>query len=190
MPKASTISFFVGSTNKTKIDAIRLATKHIFPEALITGFEVHSGVSSQPRTVRETREGAENRAKGALAEGLKISQTRENLGIGLEGGVFEENGQLWNTVWVAVTQEDGQIFVAEGARMPLPPILAQPIQAGQEMGPVLAELTKIDDVRSKQGMIGVITNNFVTRTEEYGSIARLAIGLWYGQDWEMELAKH
>jgi non-canonical (house-cleaning) NTP pyrophosphatase len=37
------------------------------------------------------------------------------------------------------------------------------------------------DVRSKQGMIGIITNGFVDRTEEYTGITKMALGLWYGR---------
>jgi non-canonical (house-cleaning) NTP pyrophosphatase len=44
-------------------------------------------------------------------------------------------------------------------------------------------VTGVNDVRSKQGMIGVVTGGFVDRTEEYSSIAKLALGLWYGREW-------
>jgi len=46
------------------------------------------------------------------------------------------------------------------------------------------------DVRSKQGMVGVVTKNFVDRTEEYTGIIKMALGLWYGRDWKKSLGKN
>jgi non-canonical (house-cleaning) NTP pyrophosphatase len=48
------------------------------------------------------------------------------------------------------------------------------------MGPALGELLGDIDVRQKYGMIGYLTGHFTNRTQEYTSIAQLAIGLWYG----------
>jgi len=35
-------------------------------------------------------------------------------------------------------------------------------------------------------MIGVVTNNFVDRTEEYSAIIKMALGLWYGRTWQKD----
>jgi inosine/xanthosine triphosphatase len=181
---------FVGSSNPVKVNAVKQAVISHWPDAQVEGFEVKSGVDAQPRTDKETRQGAENRALAALQQGVielqnsgkKFDKT-QLLGVGLEGGVFTQGKELWSTVWGAVTDMEGRMFPVNGMRMRLPKILADQIAAGGEMGPVVAEVVGIEDVRQKQGMIGVVTNNFVTRTDEYGNIAKLAIGLWYGRDW-------
>ncbi|MBW7955286.1 DUF84 family protein [Patescibacteria group bacterium] len=185
--------FFVGSTNPVKLEAVRTAVSEHWPEAKVFGYEVESQVSAQPLTDEETERGALNRAKAALQAGqVEHPEVVEALGVGLEGGVTPRNNELWSTVWAAVIDPSGSTFTANGARMKVPEIIARPILNGGEMGPVVSQLTGVADVRKKQGMIGIVTKEFVNRTTEYGAIAKLAIGLWFGKDWAkgVETAPH
>ena len=173
------MKIIVGSTNPVKINAVIQAASETWPEVVVTGVDVPSGVDAQPRSDRETMTGAINRAKAALESNMD-----HDLAVGLEGGVFTNDlGELWSTVWAAVIDQKGQIFTANGARCRIPEPLSSMIKNGQEMGPAVAEVSGIGNVRQKEGMIGVITNGFVDRTEEYGAIAKFALGLWFGQDW-------
>jgi len=179
--------FFVGSSNPVKLNAVRSAIVAQWPEAQVHGFEVESRVSSQPMTDEETQQGAINRAKAARLAGLTQfpnTVTKNCVGVGLEGGVTSWNDELWSTVWAAVVDDSGEVFTSNGARMKIPLSIAKPILEGGEMGPVVSKLVGVADVRKKQGMIGIVTQNFVNRTTEYGAIAKLAIGLWFGRDWE------
>jgi inosine/xanthosine triphosphatase len=184
---------FVGSLNQVKVNAVKNAVNDVLPETRIQGFATASGVSHQPRGDQETRLGAENRAREALAQGKQwlVDQgisASEALGVGLEGGVFDqENGELWSTVWIMVVDETGKTFAANGARFQVPEIIAQKIREGGEMGPVVSQLVGESNIRQKQGMIGVITNDFVNRTEEYTGITKLAFGLWFGRGWQDQL---
>jgi len=183
---------FVGSLNPVKLEAIKMATAEYWPKIIIKGFEVDSGVSAQPRTDEETYLGALARAKQALTLGLNQSKPHSKatcLGLGLEGGVLTKGDELWSTVWVVVTTTEGKVYEANGARFKVPNIIAQPILRGEEMGPVLSRLFDGADIRHTNGAIGVVTRNFVTRAEEYGSIAKLALGLWYGAGWDDILAQ-
>lgn len=166
-----------------------IAASEQWPNAVVKGFEVPSGVSAQPWTDEETRVGAENRAKKALELGtaqLGVDpSTEELLGVGLEGGVFEaDNGELWSTVWAVVVDTQGNVYAANGARIRVPESIAEPMRNGEEMGPLISRLTGQSDVKHKQGMFGVITQRFIDRTEEYSAIAKLALGLWFGREWE------
>jgi inosine/xanthosine triphosphatase len=186
----TTYAFCVGSTNPVKKNAVKQALSEKMPEAEVEGFEVPSGVNAQPMTDEETRLGAENRARAAVERGkLQFAdQTTEVFGIGLEGGIFQDSaGELWSTVWAAVVSPEGDLYVANGSRIRIPETIAQPMLKGEEMGPLVERLTGLGDVRQKQGMFGVITQNFVTRTEEYSSIVKMALGLWYGRDWDKML---
>ena len=51
----------VGSTNPVKLTAVRIAAQGQWPDAVVEGFAVASGVAEQPRSDAETRQGAENR---------------------------------------------------------------------------------------------------------------------------------
>jgi inosine/xanthosine triphosphatase len=178
---------FVGSTNPVKINAVITAASETFPDVVAVGISVPSGINEQPMSDEETRLGAQNRSRAVLAAGLQQHTSIDKstvLGVGLEGGVFVDKEEvMWSTVWVVVTDAEGNLYESNGARFPVPQIIAEKISAGEEMGPVVEKLVGESDVRQKNGMIGVITNNFVDRTEEYASITKMALGLWYGRGW-------
>lgn len=182
------MKFIVASSNPVKIKAVSLAVFDHFPKARVIGLEAPSGVSAQPMSDEETRQGAFNRAKTVRALALErklIVSDEEVLCIGLEGGVFhpafsEDARALWSTVWVVVLDYKGRFYESNGARFPLPAFLAEMLHDGQEMGPSLGHYVKDPDLRQKEGMIGYLTKNFTNRTHEYSSIAKVALGLWYG----------
>lgn len=182
---------FVGSQNPVKVNSVIGAASETWPNVVVEGFNIPSGIAHQPRSDEETKQGAINRANAALFEGLKkyeldnveFAQDKA-LGIGLEGGIFEDSrGQMWSTVWAVVVDKTGFMEFANGARFMVPDVVAEKIRNGDEMGPVVSKIVGESDVRKKQGMIGVVTKGFVDRTEEYQGIAKLALGLWYGRGW-------
>lgn len=187
----------VGSNNPVKLNATKQALSR-WKRVTIVAHEVASGVPAQPMTDAQTRRGARTRARNAWLQATALSRTQpldpsqkathpiatHCLGIGLEGGVFQRGHRLWSTVWVSVCADGHKVFESNGARFALPASIAQPILAGSEMGDVLADLFAGADIKRQQGGIGVLTRDFVTRTQEYAAIASLALGLWYGQGWQ------
>lgn len=186
---------FVGSTNPVKISAVKNAISQAWPNVKVIGLAVESGVPGQPKTDLETQQGADQRAKAALTLGLSQISLLESksivLGIGLEGGVFQPNStvsELWSTVWVSlVTNVSAKIFRANGARFKIPDQIASEILAGREMGDVVGDLAKNPNLKQEGGMIGLITAGFVDRTIEYSALTKLAVGLWYGRDWQNKI---
>lgn len=189
------MQIFVGSTNPVKVNAALIAASETWPEVSVKGFDVISGVSEQPISDQETKQGAINRARQAFIKGLEFIKTDDKndnsnseqtiLGMGLEGGVFiDEEDQMWTTVWGAVVDQNDKVFLGNGARFKVPQLVAQEILAGGEMGPFMAEYCQTPSLKTREGLIGVVTKNFVDRTEEYAAIAKLVLGLWYGQDWQ------
>lgn len=188
------MTFFVGSTNPVKLKATAQAAARRWPSALVEGFAVASGVSEQPLSDEETRRGAHQRALAALAAGRAAHPdlTAENaLGVGLEGGVFtpaDAPTELWSTVWVVIVDDSGRHWESNGMRLQLPEKIAAAIREGGEMGPAVSQLIGgSPDLKQKQGMIGVITNNYLDRAEGYQAIATLALGLWHGREWEAQI---
>ncbi len=183
----------VGSTNVVKINAVKQAVTHMWPEAVVEGFETDSGVSPQPRSDHETFVGSRNRAQWALDEMQKKLQVNlfdekpDMLGVGLEGGVDETEDGLMNVVWCSVIDCEGNCFSSSGARFILDDEVSSRILSGEEMGPIMDSIVRDKDTKRKGGMIGIVTRNFFNRTEEYASIARLTIGLWFGRSWRDSL---
>lgn len=182
----------VGSTNIVKVNAVKMGVAHQWPDAVVRGFETDSGVGPQPRSDHETYVGSRNRAYLALMAMEKeqgFLQSKEIiLGVGLEGGVDETEDGVMSVVWCSVVDQTGNFFSSSGARFILDDEIASRILTGEEMGPIMDSIVKDKDTKKKQGMIGIVTSNFFNRTEEYASIARLTIGLWYGRHWRDTLA--
>lgn len=182
------MKIFVGSTNPVKVNSVINAASETWPEVEVKGFSTKSGVPEQPIGDQITKQGAENRAKAVLKIAKKQGITTDFLGVGLEGGVFiDDDGVMWATVWAAVIDLKEDIYHANGARFKVPTRVSDLIKSGQEMGPIIAKVVGEDDIRSKQGMIGIITEGFVDRTEEYSAITKMALGLWHGRNWLKKL---
>ncbi len=155
----------VGSGNPVKRDAVAAA----LPEATVEAVSVESGVPEQPWGDDETVEGARNRAERALAAGEYA------LGVGLEGGVAERNGDLFLIMWAAAS--DGErVEVGGGPRMRLPDDVAARLYNGAELGPVMDDLLDTSDVAEDQGAAGVLTGGITNRTEALRTAVAGALG--------------
>ncbi len=122
----------VGSKNRPKIEATRLALLPVWPDATIVAVSVPSGVPDQPWGMTAAIQGALNRAKAAMR------LTGADLGVGLEGSVEEgPDGILLLTGWSAIVTADGRWGIGGGARTPLPPELAAMVRSGMELGPAI-----------------------------------------------------
>jgi inosine/xanthosine triphosphatase len=158
----------IGTTNQAKVAAVR----NVFASDRYTLIptNVPSGVSAQPLSDAETRQGAINRAKRAL------EKERADIGIGLEGGVMEIGEELWLCNWGALVDRNGIVITAGGARIPLPVEVAEGIRDGRELGDVMAEYTGNRNIRHHEGAIGIFTNGYVDRAGMFGHIVQLLAG--------------
>jgi non-canonical (house-cleaning) NTP pyrophosphatase len=199
------MKIMVGSTNPVKCNAVIQAVSESYPHAIIEGVSVESGVSSQPFSDRETRQGARNRARAArdlayvgnfhpplevfhqLQTEYSDNSQRTVLGVGLEGGVMEFEGALWSTVWVAVVDQHDAVWESSGARFQLPEVVADLLRQGDELGSIMDKLLGTTNTKQHGGMVSTVTLGFVDRTEEYAALAKMAIGLWHGRDWTKQL---
>ena len=151
----------VGSTNPTKLKAVRAAVRRVWPQAEIVGVNVPSGVSAMPLSDPECLAGARRRAHAA-----RVALAAE-VGVGLEGGVNEEPAGLMLAGWVVVAHEDGREGVACTAKLPLPPRIAARIRAGEELGPVMDEVLNAANTRQHGGAIGALTGGLVPRDQAF-----------------------
>ncbi len=185
------MKIFVGSTNPVKVNAGLTAAIETWPDVKAEGFAVESGVSAQPMSDEETRQGAINRAQAALTAGLKNYQG-ECLGVGMEGGIVDLGNEIWSTVWAAVIDQQGFLSLSAGARFKVPDSVANLIRNKVEMGHAVAEIIgekNRNKIKQEQGLIGILTDGFVDRTEEYQGIIKLALGIWYGRNKAQQLFK-
>ncbi len=167
------MKIIIGSKNPAKV----LAVKNAFSDG---GFEfvsmdIPSGVSEQPFSDEETIEGAKNRALNALKKGNGL------LGIGLEGGVQETSSGLMLCNWGALASSNLDLIIAGGARLLLPEEIAIKLRAGEELGPVMDDYAKKQNVRKNEGAVGIFTNGYINRIEMFTHIAKMLIGQYQYQ---------
>ncbi|MHA6251975.1 DUF84 family protein [Oceanobacillus sp. CAU 1775] len=158
----------VGSNNPTKLNACEV----VFPEFDVRRASVASNVSPQPLSDEETRQGAINRAVASA----KLNDN--GLGIGLEGGVMIVENELYLCNWGALVSPKGKIYTASGARIVLPQAFLKDLKYGKELGDLMTVFAQKENVRSKEGAVGIFTNDVVDRSEMFTHVVKLLRGQW------------
>ena len=158
----------VGSKNPAKINAVKAA--FIDGSIEIVSVDAESGVSDQPMSDEETIKGAVNRAIQAA------ERAEADIGIGLEGGVQQTPYGLMLCNWGALAVEGMEPIIAGGARIPLPEEIASQLLIGAELGPVMDEYAKKQNVRKNEGAVGIFTNGQVNRSEMFTHVMKLLAG--------------
>lgn len=151
----------VGSTNPTKLNAVRIVVEQVWPEAELLPVAVPTGVSAMPMSDAECIAGARNRAKQARA------LVGAAFGVGLEGGVHQDPAGLMLLGWVVVVHESGREGLGGTARLPLPAGIARRVLAGEELGPVMDDLLGETKSNHRGGAIGALTNGLVPRNRAF-----------------------
>ena len=160
----------IGTKNKAKIAAVEEVANSYFADAAFNYISVPSGVSEQPFSDGETRQGAINRAVRAM------EATGADLSFGLEGGVYERDGMMYCCNWGAVAIKGGPVISSSGASFVLPDEIAGQLRAGKELGPVMDEFTRTKDIRQHAGAVGIFTDGLVDRKVMFEHIVALLIG--------------
>lgn len=157
----------VGSTNPTKVSAvIDVLGDHVE----IFSISADSSVSEQPFGDRETIQGASNRAKECMKEGVF------DIAIGLEGGVCETEFGLMVINWGALVDNQGNEWVASGARAVLPNEIVNHVRKGKTLGEAMDLYTKRYEVSKKEGAMGIITNGRILRHEMFSHVVKALVG--------------
>jgi inosine/xanthosine triphosphatase len=170
----------IGSTNPVKNNATRHVLSSVYPNVTFTSVDVASGVSNQPWGNDETRRGAFNRAKAALAT------TYADMAIGLEGGVQEIESDLFTCAWCVIVDQSGKVGIGGNSCVRLPDEVAVAIRSGLELGTAMDRLTGQTNTKHQLGAIGLLTNGLSSRQEAYEILIKMALAPfllpeWYGE---------
>lgn len=162
------MKIIIGSKNPAKIKAVQDVFQKYGAEYMT--LDIPSGVNNQPFSDEETIKGAINRAYRALEAG------NGDIGIGLEGGVQDTEFGLFLCNWGALAEKGKPPIIAGGARILLPDAVAAKLAAGEELGPVMDVFTNKNDIRKKEGAIGVFTDGEISRSDMFSHVMKLLIG--------------
>ncbi|HLO12021.1 MAG TPA: DUF84 family protein [Pseudoneobacillus sp.] len=161
------MKIIIGTKNPAKILAVQNA---FIGENEFISVDVPSGVSEQPFSDEETIKGAINRAQEALEMG------KGDIGIGLEGGVQESSYGLLLCNWGALVYKGQTPIIAGGARILLPEEIAIRLRNGEELGPIMDDYAKKQNIRKKEGAVGVFTNGKIDRAAMFTHVTKLLVG--------------
>jgi inosine/xanthosine triphosphatase len=159
----------VGSSNPVKIGATRAVITRVAPAARVEGVSVSSTVRDQPWGDDETIRGARSRA-AAARQALDA-----DLGVGIEGGVVEDADGLRTCAWAVVVGSEDREGRGGSLAMPLPPVVADLVRGGLELGDAMDEVAGTQNVKQAQGAVGLLTLGLIDRQRAYEALITYAL---------------
>jgi inosine/xanthosine triphosphatase len=174
----------VGSLNPVKIrssqEGMRKALAPVFGdepfEIVVKGFNSPSEVSDQPMGDKETKLGAQNRARNAWAAYQREEETEPDYSVGLEGGVtLEDDDEMICSAYMAVTASaDGVIGTARTCSFALPDAIKEKVKSGMELGDADDAVFGSTNSKQKGGTVGHLTRGSIDRSAYYVDAVCLA----------------
>ncbi len=150
----------LGSKNPAKLEGVKRAFARFFDDVSVKALEVNSGVPDQPFD--------NDTVKGAINRALKAYESGEcDFGVGVEAGLFRNNFTLtgYLDIQVAAIYDGDRICIGYGPGFEYPESVLRPVLGGSEVGKVMEVVTGIKDLGKKQGAIGYLTKNAISRAE-------------------------
>src|SRR5207237_1065368 len=112
--------------------------------------------------------GAEARGRAAL------ERTDAEVAFGLEGGAILDAQHAWLTGYVVAVTRDGKMGEAAWGRMLLPPIAAERLRGGEELGDIIDDLFSRKESKRQAGAIGILTEGAMSRTDAFAYLVAMA----------------
>jgi len=169
----------VGSTNPTKLEAVKQALKIVWPdrEFSFDTLDAPSGVNEQPLSEQETIKGATNRAQFGL------DNSDADYGVGIEGGMYHIDEQWFVSDWVVIINRAGQKGIGGTSRYPIPQSISQHIDENYDLSAVLEKKHGYKNIGKLDGYAGLTTNNHITRTASNRDATVIALAPFIRDFW-------
>ena len=169
------IDIAVGSLNRVKVEAVRNVMERIYGDVRITAVDVPSNVPEQPFE-GETRQGAENRACGALGG--------HDMAVGIEAGVFEFPDGMYDIQQCCIVDRAGRRTYGQGSGFRYPDGIAEKVRGGETVGDACRDLFGKEGIGKKGGAIDMLSRGLLTRLEltEQSVTAAMILRIWEDRD--------
>jgi len=120
----------LGTTSEPKIQYLQDVLNELNIDSQIFPQSVSSGISDQPMTSDETKQGAINRATSAIE-----LLPKSNCGMGIEVGYELNNQNLYEMFcWCVIYLSNTQIFTSKSKSLVLPEFHQQILRKGKYLG--------------------------------------------------------
>lgn len=162
----------IASKNPVKQSAVESGFQKTFPDMVCecVGMVADSSVKDQPDTDKETITGARNRVAY-----LKKMNASAQYYVAIEGGVERIYNKMFAFAWVVIEDENGKIGESRTITFELPPKVVSLIEKGVELGIANDQVFGTENSKHKNGAVGILTNDLITRTSEYVDAVVLAL---------------
>lgn len=162
----------VGSKNPVKISAAKLAFAKVFYNTAVTavGYDVDSGVASQPINDETIMRGACNRAMRVAKQ-----NPQADYHVGFEGGIVTSGGLWFVRAWVAILGDNGVFHYGSTQSFALPQKMALQIQQGKTLEEIVDDLFGRTKSATREGYFGIMTDGAITRTDAYRDACIVAL---------------
>lgn len=155
---------YIASINPTKVNAVQT----VFANDEVKSLKIKTEVNGQPLNDLET-------IKGAYLRATKLPM--DSIRIGLEAGVKVIGEKVFLINWGILIDENNKVYLAGGTIIPLPSNFKQDLYENNiELADIMDNFLEEEDIRSKQGAIGVFTNDMVKREDIFIHIVKLLYG--------------
>ncbi len=165
------MKIIVASKNPVKINTTLDGFKEMFPEQEfeIEGVSVPSGVADQPKTDKETFEGANNRSLTA-----KQQFPNADFWVGIEGGIEDTGTEMTSFAWIVI-QGKNLMGKSRTGTFLLSPKVAELIRSGLELGDADDKIFRMKNSKQQNGAVGILTKDLLTRQSFYEVSVILAL---------------
>jgi len=150
----------IGSQNPIKRNAVYQAFHQYFDEIVIIPAKVASGVQPFPMSQAETLQGAMKRAQKAQQK-----EPSAEFSVGIEGGLVTFNSNTYIQA-IAAVLKNTEISVARSVAIEVSPTLVKKIDPTTDRSKeTVDQFMRRTNVFQNEGVIGVLTQNRLTRTQ-------------------------
>ena len=167
----------ITSKNPVKINAVSSGFTKAFPniDFEFVAVAVSSGVSDQPMTDGETLLGAMNRIQNAKLD------CKADFWVAIEGGIEEIKEELVVFAYILISTES-KTGISKTATFVLPQKVSELIKQGMELGEADDVVFGGNNSKQKNGSVGILTKDLITRTSFYDNSVILALIPFLNED--------
>jgi len=167
----------IGTKNPAKIEGVRRAFSKYFPDVEFRPVDSTSVAKAQPKGLEEMASGATARAKFAL------SQAGGDFGAGVEAGIFTIGKVYLDNQVAAIADPGGKVTLGHSAGYMLPrDAMEKLLRDGRELERWAEEVSGINEVGDKGGLINFLTKGKMTRADLTEQCVITALSPWLHRD--------
>jgi inosine/xanthosine triphosphatase len=175
MPRPVIIA--AGTKNPAKLDGIKRAFSKYYSNIELRPVDASLVAKAQPRGLDEMTAGATARANFAL------SKAGGEFGVGVEAGIFTIGHVYFDNQVAAVIDKSGKVSLGHSAGYMLPRGAMEKLFAeGRELERWAEEVSGINEVGDKGGLIQHLTKGKMTRTDLTEQCVVTALIPWLHRD--------